>query len=103
MPVNLQCPGPILKVKEKIDNMSIGQKMEIEASDFGFGVDLQAWCQNTGNTLLSNKIENGKVLATIVKGKSSISESEMKNLPSLGQEEVLKGHKRWCNDGCFQW
>ncbi len=89
----LQCPGPILKVKEKIDKMSIGQKMEIEASDFGFGADLAAWCQNTGNTLLSNKIENGKVLATIVKGKSSISESEMKNLPSLGQEGVLKETK----------
>ena len=89
----LQCPGPILKVKEKIDKMSIGQKMEIEASDFGFGADLAAWCQNTGNTLLSNKIENGKVLATIVKGKSSISESEMKNLPSLGQEGVLKDTK----------
>ena len=89
----LQCPGPILKVKEKIDKMSIGQKMEIEASDFGFGADLAAWCQNTGNTLLSNKIENGKVLATIVKGKSSISESEMKDLPSLGQEGVLKDTK----------
>ena len=89
----LQCPGPILKVKEKIDKMSIGQKMEIEASDFGFGADLAAWCQNTGNTLLSNKIENGKVLATIVKGKSSISESEMKDLPSLGQEGVLKETK----------
>ncbi|HEM3608507.1 TPA: FAD-dependent oxidoreductase [Streptococcus suis] len=89
----LQCPGPILKVKEKIDKMSIGQKMEIEASDFGFGADLAVWCQNTGNTLLSNKIENGKVLATIVKGKSSISESEMKILPSLGQEGVLKETK----------
>lgn len=89
----LQCPGPILKVKEKIDKMSIGQKMEIEASDFGFCADLAAWCQNTGNTLLSNKIENGKVLATIVKGKSSISESEMKNLPSLEQEGVLKETK----------
>ena len=89
----LQCPGPILKVKEKIDKMSIGQKMEIEASDFGFGADLAAWCQNTGNTLLSNKIENGKVLATIVKGKSSISESEMKDLPLLGQEGVLKETK----------
>lgn len=89
----LQCPGPILKVKEKIDKMSIGQKMEIEASDFGFGADLAAWCQNTGNTLLSNKIENGKVLATIVKGKSSNSESEMKDLPSLGQEGVLKETK----------
>ena len=89
----LQCPGPILKVKEKIDKMSNGQKMEIEASDFGFGADLAAWCQNTGNTLLSNKIENGKVLATIVKGKSSISESEMKDLPSLGQEGVLKETK----------
>lgn len=85
----LQCPGPILKVKENIDKMSIGQKMEVEASDFGFSADIEAWCQNTGNTLLSNRIQNGKVIASIAKGKSENSGIETTNVPSFGQEGVL--------------
>ncbi len=64
----LQCPGPILKVKENIDKMENGQKMEVQASDFGFSADIEAWCKNTGNTLLDNKIQGSKVFATIVKG-----------------------------------
>jgi hypothetical protein len=32
--------GTNFKSERKIDKMSIGQKMEIEASDFGFGADL---------------------------------------------------------------
>lgn len=89
----VQCPGPILKVKENIDKMSIGQKMEVEASDFGFSADIEAWCQNTGNTLLSNRIENGKVIASIAKGKVENSGKEATNLPSLGQEGVLQETK----------
>lgn len=89
----LQCPGPILKVKENIDKMSIGQEMEVEASDFGFSADIEAWCQNTGNTLLSNRIENGKVIASIAKGKVENSGIETTNLPSLGQEGVLQETK----------
>ncbi|MER0122244.1 FAD-dependent oxidoreductase [Streptococcus sp. ZJ93] len=89
----LQCPGPILKVRENIDKMSIGQKMKVEASDFGFSADIEAWCQNTGNTLVSNKIENGRVVATIAKGKSTHLETEVMKMPSLGQEGVLQERK----------
>lgn len=64
----LQCPGPILKVKENIDKMKNGQKLKIEASDFGFSTDIEAWCKNTGNTLVDNEIKDNKVFATILKG-----------------------------------
>jgi peroxiredoxin family protein/rhodanese-related sulfurtransferase/TusA-related sulfurtransferase len=64
----LQCPGPILKVKSHIDQMSNGQVMEIQASDFGFSADINAWCENTGNTLLENRIDGNKVIAKIAKG-----------------------------------
>lgn len=65
----LQCPGPILKVKETIDQMEKGQELEIQASDFGFSADIEAWCKHTGNELISNMLEGDKVVATIVKGK----------------------------------
>ncbi len=69
----LQCPGPILKVKENIDKMADGQVLEIQASDFGFSADIENWCRNTGNTLLENKIEGKHVFASIAKGQSSLT------------------------------
>lgn len=84
----LQCPGPILKVKENIDQMQDGQVLEIEASDFGFLSDVQAWTKNTGNTLLENKIEGKTVKARIAKGTSSAAAPVA--MPAAGlQENVL--------------
>lgn len=67
----LQCPGPILKVKENMDKMANGQRLNVQASDFGFSADIENWCANTGNTLVENKIDGNKVVATIVKGKEN--------------------------------
>lgn len=78
----LQCPGPILKVKENIDRMNEGQLLTIQASDFGFSTDIENWCKNTGNTLIENKIEGNKVLATIQKGNS-----ECNSLPDFKKTE----------------
>jgi len=69
----LQCPGPILKVKSHIDEMSDGQVMEVQASDFGFSADIDAWCANTGNTLLDNRIDGNKVIARIAKGTGPVA------------------------------
>ena len=67
----LQCPGPILKVKENMDKMVDGQELIIEASDFGFLADIAAWTKNTGNTLLSKEIDGKIVRAHVAKGKAS--------------------------------
>ncbi|MGF2145342.1 DsrE/DsrF/DrsH-like family protein [Vagococcus fluvialis] len=64
----LQCPGPILKVKEQMDKMAQGQQMIVQASDFGFHADIEAWAKNTGNTIVDNQIKDGKVVATVAKG-----------------------------------
>ncbi len=64
----LQCPGPILKVKEQIDRMTEGQTMVVQASDFGFSADIESWAKNTGNTVLKNEIQGSKVVATVAKG-----------------------------------
>lgn len=83
----LQCPGPILKVKENLDKMTEGQTLTVSASDFGFSADIEAWCQNTGNTLLENKIEGNKVIATLAKGSvanAGQNPSQPSNLPAEG-------------------
>lgn len=68
----LQCPGPILKVKEAIDGMTDGQQLEITASDFGFAADIEAWCKNTGNTLIENQLQGNTVRAVVEKGRGQL-------------------------------
>lgn len=71
----LQCPGPILKVKQAIDQMEDGQQLKIVASDFGFSADIAAWCENTGNTLLSSDLTNNQVNVLIEKGQVGSSDA----------------------------
>ena len=68
----LQCPGPIVQVKHKLDAMTNGQKLKVTASDSGFYNDLPAWCESTGNTLVSIEKKGGMVNALIQKGSSHV-------------------------------
>lgn len=63
----LQCPGPILKVKQAIDAIGEGERVQIVATDAGFARDAQAWCNTTGNTLISNSEEKGRYSVVIEK------------------------------------
>lgn len=66
----LQCPGPILKVKENLDGMQDGEQLEIHVTDFGFCQDIESWAKVTGNTVVKNETEGSKVVAVIQKGQS---------------------------------
>lgn len=63
----LQCPGPILKVKQAMDAIAEGERVEIVATDAGFARDAQAWCNTTGNLLISNAENKGKYSVVIEK------------------------------------
>ena len=64
----IQCPGPIMKLKSKMEEMKDGQILKISASDPGFPADMRAWCESTGNNLLSVTSEKGVYYALIRKG-----------------------------------
>lgn len=64
----LQCPGPILKLKQGVDEINAGERLEIIATDAGFARDAQAWCNTTGNTLVTKSEEKGKFSVVIEKG-----------------------------------
>lgn len=63
----LQCPGPIVAVKNKLDSMSAGQVLKVVASDQGFKKDIPAWCRSTGNELISVANDESTVTALIRK------------------------------------
>lgn len=64
----LQCPGPVMKIKQAMDTLSSGERIEIVATDAGFARDAQAWCNSTGNRLISNREEKGRHTVVIEKG-----------------------------------
>src|SRR5574344_563752 len=64
----LQCPGPIMKISEKINEIENGEIIEILSTDKGFKSDIEAWCDTTGNTLIGLNNENKTIKAVIQKG-----------------------------------
>lgn len=63
----LQCPGPIMRLKESMDKLNPGERIEITSTDQGFFKDAKSWCSVTGNTLLDLTQEKGKITALIEK------------------------------------
>ncbi len=64
----LQCPGPLMAVYNKMQGMSDGDTLEVEASDPGFKRDVAAWSSSTGNALLHLTQDQGIIRAVLRKG-----------------------------------
>lgn len=48
----LKCPLPVVRVKKAIQNVEVGQVIQVEATDPGSMADFQAWARSTGHELL---------------------------------------------------
>ena len=76
----LQCPGPILKLKDKMERMAPGQRLEITATDAGFPRDAESWCRITGNRILETSSGNG--IYKVVIEKASLCGAEAAKGPA---------------------
>lgn len=63
----MQCPGPILKMKKTMDTLTPGERVEVTSTDPGFARDAAAWCNSTGNKLISKETAAGKSVIVIEK------------------------------------
>lgn len=48
----LRCPMPVVKISQAMKQMSIGQTLEVEATDPTFKADIKAWTQQLGHELV---------------------------------------------------
>ncbi|MBF0542847.1 MAG: FAD-dependent oxidoreductase [Candidatus Riflebacteria bacterium] len=82
----LQCPGPLLKMREKMEILKSGQILKVYSTDPGFLNDSAAWCSRSGNRLVQVKSDHGRYIAVIQKSNittssnSSSDETCTKNL-----------------------
>lgn len=56
----LNCPLPILKTKKSLADMTSGQVLKVTSTDAGSVKDMQAFANQTGNTLVSQSEVNGE-------------------------------------------
>ncbi len=61
----LNCPLPILRAKKAINSLSKSNTLKIIATDPGSVKDFEAFCKQTGNTLLSSE-SNGNEFTFLI-------------------------------------
>jgi tRNA 2-thiouridine synthesizing protein A len=57
---NLACPLPVLRAKKAIAELSSGQVLKLVATDPGSVKDFDAFCNQTGNELVSSTEQSGE-------------------------------------------
>ena len=82
----LQCPGPILKLKQAIDTLTPGDRLEVSATDAGFVRDSEAWCRSTGHRFISHRAERGVYFVVIEKATPCAAEAAK---PAVGDGKTF--------------
>ena len=55
----LPCPMPVVKISQEINNVEIGQIIEVHTTDPGSLSDFPAWASTTGNEILkTNQVDD---------------------------------------------
>ncbi len=66
----MQCPGPVVRLKQELEDMENGQVLKLKANA-SFQTDLESWTAATGNTVLSIVPDGATIQALIRKGTGS--------------------------------
>lgn len=64
---NLKCPLPILRCKKGLADMDANETLKIVATDPGSVKDIEAFCKQTGHTLVRRDEENNEFIFFIKK------------------------------------
>lgn len=85
----IQCPGPILKLKQAMDVLAVGQQLEVRATDAGFPRDAEAWCRTTGHRFLGKRAEGGIQIVEIEKAAPQVVEATQPQTSEQGKTLIL--------------
>jgi TusA-related sulfurtransferase len=63
---NLLCPMPIIKLNAAINQIAVGQTLQMVATDPGSQYDVQAWAKQTAHELVATQ-KDGKIFSYVVR------------------------------------
>jgi tRNA 2-thiouridine synthesizing protein A len=67
--IGLYCPTPVLKTRQEMDKLAIGEILEVLADDPAAEEDLKAWARRAGQKILEIKKANEGLRFLIRKSK----------------------------------
>jgi len=50
--IGLYCPMPVIRTKQEMDKLAVGETLEVLADDSAAEEDLKAWAKRTGQKIL---------------------------------------------------
>lgn len=69
----LCCPGPIVTLAKAMQELEVGDRLRLVATDPGFVRDAEAWCQTTGNSFVEGGGDRGDYYVTVEKADRTAS------------------------------
>ena len=63
----LDCPAPIIMTDDKLEGMAAGEALQLITTDEGTANNIREFCQQTGNTLVSSRHDDGAHIFVIRK------------------------------------
>ena len=63
----LNCPLPILRTRKALNRINSGEQIEVTATDPGSIKDMESFCTQTGNRLVSSSETGNKFIFVIEK------------------------------------
>lgn len=61
----LLCPLPVIRVQDKIKELTCGDLLEVICTDPGALHDIPAWCRVHGHLFLGSKKQNHEIVITL--------------------------------------
>ena len=64
----LLCPMPVIRVQNKVAELTPGDTLEVVCTDPGVLNDIPAWCRINGHRVLSSQQQDGEITLLIQVG-----------------------------------
>ncbi|MCM3171544.1 FAD-dependent oxidoreductase [Paenibacillus sp. MER 99-2] len=87
----LSCPGPLIEVKQKMDQLADGQTLRVKASDPGFYEDVKAWATMSGSDVLKLERDKGGVIEAVLAKNTTPVTSHSQQLDKASTMVVFSG------------
>ncbi|WP_145408899.1 FAD-dependent oxidoreductase [Paenibacillus xylanexedens] len=87
----LSCPGPLIEVKQKMDQLADGQTLRVKASDPGFYEDVKAWATMSGSDVLKLERDKGGVIEAVLAKNTTPVKSHSQQLDKASTMVVFSG------------
>ena len=67
----LLCPMPVIRVQQRVAELSPGDLLEVRCTDPGARSDIPAWCRVNGHRVLEVRDEEDEIVLTLEVGDES--------------------------------